>query len=74
MLTTAGEGTRAIHDRQPVILEPEAWQTWLAPDASPRDLAALLHSDPRLEVYPVSARVGSVGNDDAALLERTDLN
>jgi putative SOS response-associated peptidase YedK len=72
--TAAGEGTRAIHDRQPVILDAETWQTWLAPDTSPRDLAALLHSDPRLEAYQVSNRVGSVKNDDATLLERTDLN
>ena len=68
--TAAGEGTRAIHDRQPVILEAETWQTWLAPDASPRDLTALLHADQRLEMYPVKSNVGSVKNDDATLLER----
>ena len=68
--TAAGEGTRAIHDRQPVILEPEMWQTWLAPDASSRDLTALLHADQRLESYPVKSNVGSVKNDDASLLER----
>jgi putative SOS response-associated peptidase YedK len=72
--TSASDHTRAIHDRAPVILEPGDWQTWLAPDASPRDLAALLHSDPRLEAYPVSSRVGSVKNDDPSLLERLDLN
>ena len=67
--TAANDATRAIHDRQPVILEPEAWQTWLAPDASPRDLMELLHADDRLEAYPISTRVGSVKNDDAGLLE-----
>ena len=46
------------------------WQTWLAPDASPRDLTALLHADARLEMYPVASKVGSVKNDDASLLER----
>ena len=68
--TAAGENTRAIHDRQPVILEAETWQTWLAPDANPRDLTALLHADQRLEAYPVKSNVGSVKNDDASLLER----
>ena len=68
--TAAGEGTRAIHNRQPVILEAEAWQTWLAPDAEPRDLTALLHADERLEAYPVTSSVGSVKNDDPSLLER----
>ena len=67
--TAAGDGTRAIHDRQPVILEPEDWQTWLAPDAESRDLTELLHTDARLEAYPVTSKVGSVRNDDASLLE-----
>jgi putative SOS response-associated peptidase YedK len=67
--TSANDATRAIHDRQPVILEAESWQAWLDPDAAPRDLTDLLHSHERLEAYPVSNRVGSVKNDDAALLE-----
>lgn len=68
--TAAGESTRAIHDRQPVILEAEAWQTWLAPGAEPRDLTELLHANTRLEAYPVKSNVGSVKNDDASLLDR----
>ena len=67
--TSANEATRGIHDRQPVILEPQDWQAWLAPDANPRDLTGLLHPHAGLEAYPISTRVGSVKNDDPSLLE-----
>lgn len=69
LTAAASDATRAIHDRQPVILEPQAWQTWLAPETPRQALEAMLHADERLLAYPVSLRVGHVGNDDAGLLE-----
>ena len=56
--TTAPNATVApIHDRMPVLLsEPSAWDAWLAADASPEALQALLRPAPDdlLQTYPVT--------------------
>src|SRR5690242_6228859 len=57
-----------IHERMPVVLAEDAWDTWL--DTSNHDLAALEAllvpaSDDSLEVYPVSTRVNKPDNNDA---------
>jgi putative SOS response-associated peptidase YedK len=60
----------------PVILPPEDWDEWLGETpAEPARLQALLRPFPRagLAVWPVSARVNKVAEDDAALLERDPL-
>lgn len=61
-----------LHDRMPVILEPEAWPAWLgeAP-AEPERLRALLTPCPPelLRLWPVDPRVGNVKNKDPALIE-----
>ena len=68
----AGGRMAEIHDRMPVILQPDAVDRWLDP-ACP-DPAALLTPLPEslLEIYPVSERVNSPRNDDPALLDRVD--
>jgi len=61
-----------IHQRMPVILPEEAWAPWLGETpASVAELGQLLKPYPaeRMRVYPVSARVNSVKNDDASLPE-----
>ncbi len=61
-----------IHDRMPVILPESAWPLWLGESAADPDaLKALLTPFPAdaMAAYRVSARVGSVKNDDAALIE-----
>ena len=61
-----------IHNRMPVILPPEAWPAWLGEiPASPIELQALLRPFPvaGMRVNPVSTRVNSVKNDDAALID-----
>lgn len=80
IITTAAEpGLDRIHDRQPLVLEPEAWADWLDPAASDltRVAAHLGFSAPgRFDAYPVSAAVGSSHHNGAALLEplgRADL-
>ena len=40
--TTPNETMAPIHDRMPAIVPPDAWARWLAPDADPGELAALL--------------------------------
>jgi len=58
-----------IHDRQPVILPPADWSTWLA--GSVDDARALLDAakEPPLEYYPVSKAVGTPKNDSEDLVE-----
>jgi putative SOS response-associated peptidase YedK len=67
IVTTAADGPmRELHDRMPVILEPEFHAAWLGEE----DVAAARLLDPprlsgtQLEFFPVSRRVGNVANDD----------
>lgn len=60
-----------IHDRQPVVLDPECRQQWLDPRNTDRETlrAVARRLDPqRLRAYPVSARVNRPANDDAELV------
>lgn len=60
-----------VHDRQPVVLEPDAWERWLDPGFD--DLAALEKllqpSSGALAHHAVSLEVGSVRNDGPQLTE-----
>ncbi len=61
-----------IHDRMPVILPPEHWDTWLDPDNDDADgLATLLLPLPaeRMRAHPVSTHVNKPANDDPACIE-----
>lgn len=69
IITTAANATvQPIHERMPVILPPTAYATWLDPTVPRGALAALLQPYPAsaMQVYPVSSRVNSPRNDDAA--------
>ena len=59
-----------LHNRMPAILEPEDYEAWLraADTAIPQ---AMLRPFPSqlMQAYPVSKRVNSPKNDDAALIE-----
>ena len=62
---------KPVHDRMPVVLPPEAWDTWL--DRSNEDAAAMAKllrpaPDDLLELYPVSTEVNKVGNDGEQLV------
>jgi putative SOS response-associated peptidase YedK len=73
LTTTAARALAPLHDRMPVILVPQDWPLWLGEtdQADPVALAALLRpfADDGLRLWPVSARVNSVRNDTADLLE-----
>lgn len=61
-----------IHDRMPVVIEPEQWKNWLDPqNENPEALKRLLKPFPAEEMrcYPVSTRVNSVKNDGPELIE-----
>jgi len=55
-----------IHDRMPVMLAPEAWETWLDPDVRDLELLGeLLVPAPSslITMHPVSTEVNDVRND-----------
>ena len=63
----------SIHDRMPVIVQPDAWARWL--DPRPTDvgeLRALLEprDDWALDAYPVPSLVNNVRNNGPELVER----
>jgi putative SOS response-associated peptidase YedK len=69
LTTTPNAVTSPVHDRMPVILDPDAYDVWLDPGM--RNAAAvselLKPFDARLmRSYPVSTRINSVINDDEA--------
>ena len=68
ILTTSPNAvTSAVHDRMPVILDPDSYQLWLDPGMRDASAASELLKpyDARLmRCYPVSARINHVANDD----------
>jgi putative SOS response-associated peptidase YedK len=61
-----------IHNRMPIILPPEAWRLWLGEERTDiEELVDLLRPYPAdlMRAYPVGKRVGSVRNNDPALLD-----
>lgn len=67
LTTTPNAVTSAIHDRMPVILDPDSYDLWL--DRGMQNVAAISELskpyDARfMRSYPVSTRVNNVSNDD----------
>jgi putative SOS response-associated peptidase YedK len=67
LTTTPNAVTSVVHDRMPVILDPDSYDLWLDPGM--RDVTAasevLKPYDPRLmRCYPISTRINHVANDD----------
>ena len=69
LTTDANDQLRPLHDRMPVILEPEDVGRWLDPGAGPADELLRPAADGLLEMHAVSPRVNRPEHDDAALLE-----
>jgi putative SOS response-associated peptidase YedK len=68
LTTTPNAVTSAVHDRMPVILDPEFYRLWLDPEMQNVAAACELlkpYQARRMHCYPVSSRVNHVGNDDA---------
>ena len=66
LTTDATDTFRPIHDRLPMIVEPEHFERWLDVDHhGPDEVADLLHppADDWWRPVPVSPRVNKVGND-----------
>ena len=73
IVTEANALLRPIHDRMPVILDPDDYGLWLegGPEAAPQ-AQELLRPYPgeAMIAYPVSTRVNSPRNDDPSCIER----
>jgi len=74
LTTDANDVVGEIHDRMPVMLDPDEESTWLN-GAGVDELQALCDPYPaeELHAYPVSKRVNNPQNDSADLLEEIDI-
>ena len=68
LTTTPNAVTAAIHDRMPVILDPDSYDLWLDPGM--RDASAVCemlkpYDAHLMRCFPVSTRINHVANDDA---------
>ena len=72
LTTSAEDDLGRIHDRMPLLVEPQQYATWLDPRVSDADRlrSVLVPAAPgRLEAYPVSKAVNNVRNNGAELLD-----
>ena len=73
VLTTQAEDSLGhIHDRMPLMVEPERWAQWLDPTRADAErlLELLVPAAPgNLEAYPVSTLVSNVRNNGPELLD-----
>ena len=72
--TNANRVSATIHPRLPVVIEPAAFSTWLAPDEADADAAtALLRTpaDDMLTFVPIGNGVNKVANDGPEIQEPT---
>lgn len=70
--TAADPGLDRIHDRQPLVLEPDSWERWLDPELTdPGEIDSMLsYAAPgRFAAHPVSRAVGSSTASGAGLRE-----
>lgn len=65
----ANELMAPIHDRMPVLVAPQHWQSWLAAPAD--EIRPLVEPYPANEMraWPVSRRVSRTADDDSGLIE-----
>ena len=64
------ELVETIHNRMPIVLDPDDWDTWLDEGARPSELRRLLRPYPatELRMYAVSPAVNNVRSQGAELL------
>jgi len=72
LTTTPNALMKKLHDRMPVIIPRDAYELWLDEEVQdPAELEKLISpiSGGLMEAYPISKRINSPRNDDAACLE-----
>jgi putative SOS response-associated peptidase YedK len=76
LTTTPNAVTSAVHDRMPVILDPDSYDLWLDPGMTKVEAVSdlLRPFDARLmRCYPVSTRINHVANDDEECSRRVEV-
>jgi putative SOS response-associated peptidase YedK len=70
--TTPNKLMAAIHDRMPVIIEPEDESKWLQESTPMNYVLAMLRSYPeeKMEMYPIGNLVNSPGNNTAEVIKK----
>lgn len=76
LTTTPNAVTSAIHDRMPVILDPDSYDLWLDPGM--QDVTAISevlkpYNANLMRSYPVSTRINHVANDDEGCSRPVDI-
>jgi len=76
LTTSANAVTSAVHDRMPVILEPDSYDIWLDPGM--RDVTRVSellkpHDAQLMRCYAISTRINHVANDDEGCSARVEL-
>ena len=73
ILTTSPNAvTSAVHDRMPVILDPDSYDIWLDPGMRDITTASELlkpYDAQLMRCYPISTRINHVANDDEGCSE-----
>jgi putative SOS response-associated peptidase YedK len=67
LTTTPNAVTSAVHDRMPVILDPDSYDIWLDPGMRDVTTASELlkpYDAQLMRCYPISTRINHVANDD----------
>ena len=72
IVTDGNAMMKPIHDRMPVIIDPENFEPWLDPAIDGHKLVGLLnpHAEEGFEAYPISTAVNKPANNSRELLER----
>ncbi|MEM1297958.1 MAG: SOS response-associated peptidase [Pseudomonadota bacterium] len=73
LTTAAGEATRHLHPRTPIVLDDETADRWLDLSIDPMPLM-VAPPDDRVELWEVDSAVGKVANNGPELMEKVGLN
>lgn len=77
LTTSANDTMKPVHDRMPVILEPENFAHWLDPDVTDvNDISTLMVPAPNsiVTMHPVSTEVNNARNKGEHLIDRVELD
>jgi putative SOS response-associated peptidase YedK len=68
--TAANNALKPLHDRMPVVIQPDAFDLWLDPNADTQMVSSLIApaAEDFFEAYEVSGAVNRAANDGPALL------
>jgi len=76
LTTTPNAVTSPIHDRMPVILDPDDYDQWLDPGMTSVGAASELlkpYDARQMRCYPITTRINSAANDDAECCHQVEL-